>query len=211
MMDPDQLADFLSARCGKLTASRMADAMARLKNGGEAEDRKKLKIELVAERMTGDSVPHYVNDAMRWGLATEDEAKAAFEAETGLLLTPCGTIDHPEIEWFAATPDALIGRDAVAEFKCPATTTHVGWVLAGVVPEQHKPQILAQLACTGRTRAIFCSYDPRVKRGPQLFIREWTPDQAEIAAIEAAAREFLAEVDAMFDLATAQPALEPHQ
>lgn len=202
MMDPDQLAAFLSARCGKLTASRMADAMARLKNGGEAEARKKLKIELVAERMTGDSVPHYVNDAMRWGLATEDEAKAAFEAETGLLLTPCGTVDHPSIEYFAATPDALLGRDAVAEFKCPTTPTHVGWILAGQVPEQHKPQILAQLACTGRTKAVFCSYDPRVKRGPQLFIREWEPDPAEIAAIEAAAREFLAEVDALFERVT---------
>lgn len=202
MMDSDQLADFLSARCGKLTASRMADAMARLKNGNEAEARKKLKIELVAERMTGDSVPHFVSDAMRWGLATEDEAKAAFEAETGLLLTACGTIDHPEIEYLAATPDALLSTDTVVEFKAPTTPTHVGWVLGGVVPEQHKPQILTQLACTRRTRAIFCSYDPRVKRGPRLFIREWIPDAAEIAAIEAVAREFLAEVDELFEKVT---------
>ena len=32
----------------------------------------------------------------------------------------------------------------------------------------------------------------------QLFIKEWTPGPAEIAAVEGAARDFLKELDAMF-------------
>lgn len=189
---------WLNQRCGCLTASRMADAMAMLKSGKPSESRNKLMIELLAERMTGDAVPHFVNDAMRWGVEQEPYAKAAYEAASGNLLDACGFILHPSIEYFGASPDSLLDDDAVVEFKCPTSTTHVEWLLAGVMPDQHKPQVLAQLACTQRTRAVFVSFDPRMPIKRQLFIKEWTPDPAEIAAVEGAAREFLRELDAMF-------------
>jgi len=189
---------WLSARAGCLTASRMADAMAMLKSGKPSESRNKLMIELLAERMTGDAAPHFVNDAMRWGIEQEPMAKSAFEAATGNLLDACGFVLHPSIEHFGASPDAFLDADAVVEFKCPTTTTHIGWLLAGVVPEQHKPQILAQLACTERAHAIFVSFDPRMPAARQLFIKEWTPTLAEIEAVETAAREFLADLDRMF-------------
>jgi len=74
----------------------------------------------------------------------------------------------------------------------------VEWLLAGVMPEQHKTQVLAQLACTQRTRAVFVSFDPRMPANRQLFIKEWTPKPEEIEAVETAARDFLKELDAMF-------------
>lgn len=189
---------WLNQRVGCLTASRMADAMAMLKSDKPSESRNKLMIEILAERMTGDAAPHFVNDAMRWGIEQEPHAKSAYEAASGNLLDACGFIPHPSIEYFGSSPDSLLDDDAVVEFKCPTSTTHVGWLLAGVMPEQHKPQVLAQLACTQRTRAVFVSFDPRMPVKRQLFIKEWTPDPAEIAAVEGAAREFLRELDAMF-------------
>ena len=189
---------WLSARTGCLTASRMVDAMAVLKSGKPSESRNKLMIELLAERMTGDAAPHFVNDAMRHGIEFEPVAKAAYEAASGNLLDACGFVLHPEIEHFGASPDALLDNDQVVEFKCPTSTTHIGWMLAGAVPDQHKPQILAQLACTGRRSAVFVSFDPRMPLARQLFVREWTPTHAEIAAVEDAARSFLAELDQLF-------------
>lgn len=193
---------WLNQRVGCLTASRMADAMAMLKSGKPGEARNKLLIEILAERMTGDAAPHFVNDAMRWGIEHEPHARAAYEAYSGELLDPCGFILHPTIEHFGASPDALLGTDAVVEFKCPTSTTYVGWLLAGGMPEQHKPQVLAQLACTGRTRAVFVAYDPRMPTAKQLFVVDWTPDPAEIAAVESAAKDFLADVEKMFDKLT---------
>lgn len=190
---------WLNARVGHLTASRMADAIAVLKSGKPSEARNKLMIELLAERMTGDAAPHFVNDAMRWGIEQEPHAKAAYQVHSGELLESCGFILHPTIEHFGASPDALIGTDAVAEFKCPTSTTHVSWILAGEMPDQHKPQVLAQLACTRRTRAVFASFDPRMPPARQLFVVEWTPEPEEIEAVETAAREFLRELDEMFD------------
>ena len=49
-----------------------------------------------------------------------------------------------------------------------------------------------------RSRAVFVSFDPRMPAARQLFIKEWTPTAAEIEAVETAAREFLRELDAMF-------------
>ena len=199
---------WLNARVGCLTASRMAEAMARLKPakgetvGKPAADRRNLLIELLAERLTGDAVPHFVNDLMRWGIEQEPFAKAEFEAISGELLTSCGFILHRQIAHFGATPDALLGDDAVVEIKCPQTKTHIAWMLDGDVPEQHRAQILAQLACTGRSRAVFVSFDPRLPERQRLFLREWTPEAEQIAAVEQEARAFLAELDAMFERLT---------
>ena len=184
----------------------MADAMDVTKAGKPSAARVKLMHELLAERMTGDSVPHFVNSFMQWGIDTEPLAKDAYEMQTGRLLTACGFLDHPDIPDFGATPDALL-PGAVVEFKCPQTTTHVSWMLTGGVPAQHKPQILAQLACTGREHAVFVSFDPRIKHARrQLFVVDWTPAKAEIEAVEEAARAFLAEVDLMWKQLTEQEA-----
>jgi class 3 adenylate cyclase len=170
------------------------------KDGAESAQRAKLKLEILAERMTGDSVPHYVSPYMQWGLDTEPAAKSAYEVATGRLITQSRFVFHPTIEAFGATADGFLGDDTVIEFKCPQTVTHLGWMLTGGVPEQHRPQILAQLACTRREHAVFASYDPRIRDAHrQLYVVEWTPERAEIERVEDAVRTFLAEVDAMWD------------
>jgi len=203
MFSGDELASFLRNRAGKLTASRMKDAMAFNKKGEPLEARSKLMRGLLAERLTGDSVRHYVTDAMRFGIEQEDEAKLAFEAHTGEFVAPSVTYDHPRIEWFAGSPDGELARSRLLEVKVPTSATYIGWRLAGVVPEEHKPQMIAQCAVTGRRHVVFCAFDPRQKNpAHQLFIRDFTPTDEEIAAIERAAETFLAELDAMFDLFT---------
>jgi putative phage-type endonuclease len=205
-MNDVEKAAWLSQRCGKLTASRMADAMDLTAKGADSAKRRALKIEMLAERMTGDTVPHFVNSFMQWGLEQEPHAKSAYELASGQMILPCGFYDHPQIADFGATPDGLI-PDGVIEFKCPQTTTHLTWLLAGGVPEQHRPQILAQLACTGRTRAVFVSFDPRIKdERKRLYIAEWVPERAEIEAVEEAAVRFLTEVEMMFQQLTEREA-----
>ena len=193
----------LNQRIGKLTASRMYQALDMTKQGAEGAKRKLLKLELISERISGALTPHFVSEHMRWGIETEDEAKAAFEIATGRIISDCGFIEHPSIAHFGASPDGLLSDDAVIEFKCPANTTHISWLLAGGIPEQHKPQILVQLACTGREHAVFCSYAPRLL-DPRLHLHivEWTPKREEVEEIEEHARKFLAEVEAMFEQLT---------
>jgi predicted phage-related endonuclease len=199
----DELAAFLAARCGKLTASRMKDAIAVGAKGQPLKARADLIRELLAERLTGSSVRHYVNDAMQHGLDNEDAAKNEYEALTGNLIMPCGVYDHPRIDMYAATPDGLLDFDGLIETKCPTTQTFVDWVMCGVVPEEHKPQMLSQCACTGRRWVEFVAYDPRVRKMSPLFIRRFEPKPEEIAEIEAKAGAFLAEVDRAWELLVA--------
>ena len=198
MMTNDEKAAFLSARLGKLTASRMRSAMSFKKDGTSTAERAQLLRELLAERLVGSNVPHYVTPAMQFGLDMEDDAKAAYEAHTGDLLSPAGVFDHPRIDMFAATPDSLI-PGGVVEFKVPTSPTYIEWCMKGEVPDEHKPQLLAQLACTGRSFAIFCAYDPRIRDASRrLFIRRFEPAANEIAVVEEAAVQFLNELENMF-------------
>ena len=195
-----QSAQWFQDRLGKLTASRMEDAMKFLKNGKESADRRDLKIAILAERMTDIIREVYVNSAMEWGVEHEAQAKLLYSEHSGLQVMPAPFCPHPTIENFGASPDGLIGSDGLLEVKCPTSATFVRWKLAGDVPGEHKPQMLAQLACTGRKWVEFVAFDPRMPESRRLIIHRYTPPQAEIAAVEAAAIKFLDEVDVMFDL-----------
>lgn len=189
--------NWYAARRGLLTASRIADALAVLKNGKPSESRRKLMFDLLAERVTGIAVDHYVTPAMQWGVDNQPHAIAAYEAETGELVGPELFVLHPTIDWAGATPDGLVGSDGLIEVKCPTTPKHLTWVMAGEVPEEHQPQMIFQLACTRRQWVDFVAYDPRVAGKAQLFIRRFEPPKSEIERIEEGARRFLAELAAM--------------
>jgi putative phage-type endonuclease len=199
--------EWFNARTGKLTASRMRSAMKRLKNGEDSAERKNLKIEILCERMTGDIVDKFVNTAMQWGIEKEPEAKAAYEAKTGRIITDVGFIDHPRIEFCGASPDGFVD-DGLIEIKCPNTSTHVGWILDGGIPEEHKAQMTLQAAVTGRGWVDFVSYDPRMPEAQQLLVRRFYPTPAEIAEIEEEAKKFLNEVDVLFDTITRREMIE---
>jgi len=202
MMSPEAKAAWLAERCGCLTASRMKDAMDFRKDKKSGAARVKLLHELLAERLIGFSVPHVVTDAMEHGLEYEDEAVDKFVELTGRDVQLSRFYRHPAIEYFGATPDRELD-DGLLEVKCPTTPKFVAWKMAGGVPEEHKPQLLAQLACTGKSWVGFIAYDPRIKdERHQLFLAKFVPTPEEIAAVEAAARSFLAELDAMFDAFT---------
>lgn len=206
-MNAEEKAAWLNARAGKLTASRMADAMAFLKNGQPAGARIKLLHELLAERLTGESVRHVVTDAMLWGMEHEDEAVDYFVARYSRTVRRSRFYEHPTIENFGATPDREIGDDGLIEVKCPTTTRYLEWVIAGVVPEEHKPQMCAQLLCTGKKWVGFMAYDPRIRdENKRLFMRKYEPTQDELERVEVAAIQFLNELDEMFDRFVTTPA-----
>ena len=135
-----QTPEWFAQRAGKVTASRVADVMAKVKSG-EAAGRANYRAQLVAERLTGTAAESYSNAAMQWGTDTEPYARMAYEAATGNLVLETGFVLHPEIGFSGASPDGLIGNDGLVEIKCPNTATHIDYLLASTVPEKYKPQM----------------------------------------------------------------------
>jgi predicted phage-related endonuclease len=202
--DSAERAAWLAARAGKLTASRMKDAMDFKRDGSPSVKRSDYMRELLAERLTGASMRHFVTSAMEWGIATEPEAKLEYARITGHKLLPAEFVEHPTILNFGATPDAFVktfsDNDGLLECKCPTTGTFVDWKLAGVLPDEHRPQMLAQLACTGRKWCDFFAFDPRIREeGKRYLLLRFEPKPEEIAEIEAHATKFCDELDALWE------------
>lgn len=191
--------EWLALRCGVLTSSKIADAVA-IRKRNPAEElacRRNLRFDLVCERLTGKNVEHYMSDYMEWGIENEPLARMSYEVQTGTSVQLVGFVFHPAIEWAGCSPDGWIGEDGVVEFKCPESSTHLRYILAGEIPEEYRPQMHWQLACSGRQWCDFVSYDPRLPKDLQLFIVRMKRDEKRLFAMESAAEELLSEVEQM--------------
>jgi len=184
--------EWYSARVGKVTASRVADVVAKTKSGYSAS-RDNYMAQLVCERLTNKPAESYSNAAMQWGTETEPLARAAYEAKMDVLVDEVGFIDHPTMVMSGASPDGLVGEDGLIEIKCPNTSTHIDTLLSQTVPKKYADQIFWQMACTGRQWCDFVSYDPRLPADLQLFIKRIPRDDQYIKLLEAEVIEFLTE------------------
>lgn len=191
----DQRTDeWFQARLGKVTASRVADVMAKTKTGYSAS-RDNYMAQLIVERMTGKPVESFSNAAMEWGTAQEPFARAAYEVAKSVMVEEVGFVQHPSIEQAGASPDGLVGDDGLVEIKCPNTATHIETLLSQSVPAKYIPQIQWQLACTNRSWCDFVSFDSRMPEGAQLFVKQVAIDRDYIAQMEQEVNKFLSEVD----------------
>lgn len=98
------------------------------------------------------------NAVFAYGRAVEETAIGIFELETNETVTPTGF--HLYEEWLGASPDGLVGNDAIIEIKSP-------WGLRSEVNPEFKSiheqphyyaQVQIELLCTGRTKCYFFQY-----------------------------------------------------
>ena len=193
-----QTSEWFQARSGCATGSKCADILAFLKSGkGETKARADYRAQIVCEILTGEpQMEGYLSPFMEWGTETEPKARTAYELKSGVMVEETGFVLHGSIARMGGSPDGLVGDDGMIEIKCPKTATHIGWMLGGVVPEEHEPQMAFYMAVTGRAWCDFVSYDPRLPEPLRLFVVRLERNPERIAEIEAAVIQFNAEVDA---------------
>lgn len=190
--------EWLVARLGKVTASRMADVMATRKDGKAAAARADYLHELVCEVLSGLPQPSYVSAAMRWGIEHEPEAKRLYAFDRDVELEGGGFVLHERIAFFGASPDSFVstvdGELGLAEFKCPETRTHLHTLRSGAIDGGYFLQMQAQMAVTGLPWCDFVSFDPRLPRPLQLHVQRLGRDEATIDAIEASVEGMLSDL-----------------
>jgi len=190
--------EWYAARLGKVTASRVADLMAKAKSGYSAS-RANYMAELICERLTGEQADRFQNAAMQWGTDVEPQAREAYEFITAQAVTETGLVMHPTLADFGASPDGLEGSDGLVEIKCPNTATHIETLLSDAAPAKYLPQMQAQMACTGRAWCDFVSFDPRLPADMQMWVRRVPRDDEFIAEMEREVAAFLSELTAKLD------------
>ena len=189
-----------SVRCGKVTASRLADVLAKTKTGYSAS-RTNYMTQLVLERITQTKAESFSNAAMAWGVEQEPFARAAYEAHTGQMVEEVGFIPHPEIEAAGASPDGLVGDDGMVEIKCPTSSTTLEVWLTNAeggnpVDGKYYAQMQWQMRCADRSWCDYVVFDPRMPAKAQLFIYRVERNNEWLKIAEDEVIKFLAEVDA---------------
>ncbi|EIM9978722.1 YqaJ viral recombinase family protein [Salmonella enterica] len=187
--------EWFAARCGKVTASRLYDVMARTKSG-YAASRQNYMAELICQRLTGKPEEGFTNAAMMRGTELEPVAREMYALnEFDAVISEVGLIDHPTIAGFAASPDGIVNDDGLIEIKCPNTWTHLQTLKTGVPKYQYLLQMHAQMMCTGRKWCDFVSFDDRLPPELAYFKTRINFDEVLAEEIEQEVVKFLAELE----------------
>jgi putative phage-type endonuclease len=186
--------EWLKIRLGKVTASGVADVLAKTKSGASAS-RVNYLIKLALQRTTGVIEDGFTNDAMQWGIDNEAQARVAYEVTSGNFVDQVGFVEHSSIAWFGCSPDGLVGNNGLVEIKCPNSATHWSYIKADAPPTKYHIQMQAQMACTNREWCDFVSFDPRMPDRSKLFIKRVMRSNDFIADMEKEIKEFLNEVE----------------
>jgi hypothetical protein len=200
-----QSPEWMEMRKGCVTGSMVKHAIAKMKRQpkeGTAymQCREDYMIDVVTTRITGRMSDRYVSKAMEDGIEREALAICEYEMQRGVMTEPIGIVFHTGIEWYATSPDFLLGSDIVGEAKCPTEATHLRYILEycdatakglDYVPEEYLPQVKAHLSCTDRPLCHFVSYNPHFPENLRLLVSEWRRDKQMIAEQEVEVIKFL--------------------
>lgn len=181
-------------RVGKVTASRVADVIAKTKTGPSAS-RVNYEAQIVCERLTGVAVEGYTNAAMQHGIDTEPQARSAYEFMRNVDVVLASFVDHPRVPMSGASPDGFVGDDGLIEIKCPQQAAHLETLLTRKVPAKYVTQMMWQMAVTERQWCDFVSFNPTFPPHLKLFVQRVHRDDAMISELEKEVLAFLADVD----------------
>jgi hypothetical protein len=201
--------EWRAARAGKVTASRVAHAMARLKvntkngqKGDWAAAHRNYVSELAWELITGMPADHYVSKPMDIGTQFEGEARVEYWMRFGTEVDETGFVLHPKLDWLGSSPDGLVGTEGGVEIKVPLFHTHCGYLESDKIPDDYSLQMYTNMLCCERQWWDFTSYcppdvAPEMPDEFRLFRKRLEADPVIFEQIEEAATQTIEEAVAL--------------
>lgn len=187
-------------RLGKFNASRISELMTSGRKKDEYFGKTALSYinEVAAERnldpeMVANEDEFWIyrelvevsNRYVRWGSEHEDEAREIYETRHGVTVEQVGSVDHPDIDNYACSPDGLVVEsNSGIEIKCPLPKTYWEWYntihdaesLKAVKPEYYW-QVMAQIDICELDYVDFVPYCPLMVK-PIFEVRIARDDEA---------------------------------
>ena len=199
-------------RRGKITASAVSRLITATGKPANNDTSRAQLLQLLAERITGESEASFYGDDMARGHLLEPLARDLY-AKHYTPVVECGfvtrALDSGLILGYS--PDGLVGDDGLIEIKSPRQKNHLKAMLADEVPAEYVPQVQLGLAVTGREWCDFISYAP----GLPLFVKRCQRNEGVIAQLIAAAAAAELELQRLMavytEAAGRYPATEPIQ
>jgi putative phage-type endonuclease len=143
-------------RKGKFTASEVYKLMG-IKALGETG--KGYAFDKAIEELYGETEETFVSYDMQRGIELEPLAFAKFQElkeSEFLQVETCGFFNFGESA--GASPDGIVGEDAILEIKCPKPSTFFKLVATNEIKDQYLYQMQLQMMSTNRNKAHFFNY-----------------------------------------------------
>jgi hypothetical protein len=187
--------EWWSARCAKVTASRIGDIMARTQKGAYTAARGHYLKEKVAERITGKPRDRKKVASLDARLDLEPDARAAYEFYYDTTIELVGFIDHPRIPNAGCSPDGLVLPKGGTEIKCCDAEAHLEIFTAEVIDPKYFYQCHFSIDCTDSDWWDFVAFNPEMPEELKLYVKRIERDDQIIAQMESAIIEFNEEVE----------------
>lgn len=203
---PQGSPEWVEARVGKVTASRLKDWLAVSKRDGKPlVARMDYERELAFEVEFKVPFERFVSNAMLQGQQMEEFLKRQYEKQFDVIIKPVGCYYS---DAFVASPDGEIGEDGLVECKWVYDTTF-SKVLTEGVPDEHMLQIQGQLWASDRK---WCKYIVGNQHTGKYVVIHVERDENIIMSIEDSLKDHKLSVwvksDNVFDFSE-QPKLSP--
>lgn len=196
--------DWMILRSGKITASEMDALISPTGEIRKGDMPKTYLAQKLAERWTGGPLPSLqgIFD-MEQGKILEERAKPAFTLHTGIEIQNVAFIESDDGQC-GCSPDGFISVRFGApmgnfvevgtgvEIKCPRVDTHIGYLLAGVIPKQYIAQVQGSMFVTGFAEWHFFSYRSQFPPLHLIIVR----DEKFQANLKQAVADFCGALDA---------------
>lgn len=175
--------EWLDLRRGLITASEMSLLLTPTLKVAANEKSRQHVYELLAQRISGYTEPHYISNDMLRGQEEEVLARALY-SEKYSPVRDGGFVTNDQWGFtLGYSPDGLVGEDGLIECKSRRQKYQIQTIAENAMPEEYLLQVQTGLLVTGRKWLDFVSYSGGL---PMMVIRV-LPDQAVHDAIIAAA------------------------
>lgn len=210
--------EWLAYKAPRVSGSNVWKVVAKGRGSAPSAAREELKSHVVIGKLTGKTVPTYVNDIMKQGTIREPQGRAEYGFVNDVEVKQYGVIQHPTIEFACSSPDGIIGDfEGGLEIKSPTHSTHLETLLARkdgkeTIPNKYLLQMYWLMACAPELKWVdYVSYNPDYPIGLTLYteriLRTKEVDQA-IADLEKQVILFLDEVNETVEKLRASYALQ---
>lgn len=175
----NERSEWLAARRGKITGSRLKDIIVKRGTGYKIG-----YYELIAERL---AVAPDDENQMDRGTRLEPEAIERFKKETGKKVNTDLIIwTRNDNDSIAVSPDGVIGKTEAVEAKCLASARHIEAYLTQAVPDEYQMQTIQYFIVNDSLKTLYLVfYDPRV------LAKDYFVIEVKRASVEESIKEYL--------------------